>query len=151
MATKKRARGRPSRYTNVAADEICARLAEGEYLRVICRDDHMPSWRTVYGWMEARDDFSARIARARIMGRDAILEDTLLIADTQELGERTESGPLGMKTISEDMLGHRKLKIETRFKILAKWDPKKYGEKITHGGDPDAPLQLVLNGSDVHG
>lgn len=111
----------------------------------------MPSWRTVYGWMEARDDFSARIARARIMGRDAILEDTLLIADTQELGERTESGPLGMKTISEDMLGHRKLKIETRFKILAKWDPKKYGEKITHGGDPDAPLQLVLNGSDVHG
>lgn len=151
MATKKPKRGRPSRYTNVAADEICERLAEGEYLRVICRDEHMPKWRTVYGWMEAREDFSARIARARIMGRDAILEDTLLIADTTEEGVETEISENGTKEKRGDMLGHRKLKIETRFKILAKWDPKKYGEKVTHGGDPDAPLSLILNGSDIHG
>jgi hypothetical protein len=148
---EKRPHGRPTTYTLKAADEICERLADGEYLRVICRDEHMPSWRTVYGWMEAREDFSARIARARVMGRDAILEDTLIIADTQEEGVRTEKSESGVKEVREDMLGHRKLKIETRFKVLAKWDPKKYGEKVTHAGDPDSPVALVLNGSDVHG
>jgi hypothetical protein len=149
--TTKRKRGRPTRFTYAAADEICERLADGEYLRVICRDDHMPAWRTVYNWMESRKDFSARIARARDMGRDAIMEDTLLIADNTEEGVRTEISETGVKEVREDMLGHRKLKIETRFKILAKWDPKKYGEKITHAGDKDAPVALILNGSDVNG
>ena len=26
------------------------------------------------------------------------------------------------------MLGHRKLQVETRLKLLAKWDPKRYGD-----------------------
>ena len=51
----------------------------------------------------------------------------------------------------EDMLGHRKLQIETRLKLLAKWNPKKYGDKVTHSGDASAPIALILNGSDVHG
>ncbi|RQS63847.1 terminase small subunit protein [Burkholderia sp. Bp8984] len=148
---EKRPPGRPTTYTLKAADEICDRLADGEYLRVICRDEHMPAWRTVYHWIEADKDFAARIARAREMGREAIMEDTLVIADTPEEGVETEISETGKKEKRGDMLGHRKLKIETRFKILAKWDPKKYGEKITHSGDPDAPVALILNGSDVHG
>jgi hypothetical protein len=80
--------------------------------------------------MEANEEFSARIARARIIGREAILEDTLLIANETEEGIRLEKSESGVKEVREDMLGHRKLKIETRFKLLAKWDPAKYGEKI---------------------
>ncbi|HXD37446.1 MAG TPA: hypothetical protein VN624_12375, partial [Rhodanobacter sp.] len=36
----------------------------------------------------------------------------------------------------EDMLGHRKLRIDTRLKLLAKWDPKRYGDKqqLEHSG-----------------
>lgn len=34
----------------------------------------------------------------------------------------------------EDMLGHRKLQIETRLKLLAKWDPRRYGEKVEVNG-----------------
>ncbi len=143
--------GRQSTYTEKAAAEICARIAEGEYLRVICREEGMPAWRTVYDWMEANKEFAARIARAREMGREAILEDTLIIADTPEEGIETEISETGKKEKRADMLGHRKLKIETRFKILAKWDPKKYGDKVTHSGDPDAPVALMLSGSDIHG
>ena len=144
-------RGGQTKYTEQIASDICSRIADGEYLRVICREEGMPNWRTVYDWMEANKDFAARIARAREMGREAILEDTLIIADTPEEGVETEVSESGKKEKRGDMLGHRKLKIETRFKILAKWDPKKYGEKITHAGDPDAPVSLILNGSDIHG
>lgn len=124
------ARGRVSTYTEKAAEEICQRIADGEPMRVICRDEHMPPWRTVYQWIEDHKDFAARIARARVLGREAIFEDTLIIADTPVDGVRREVSENGTKEVHEDMLGHRKLQIETRLKLLAKWDPKKYGEKL---------------------
>jgi len=43
---------------------------------------------------------------------------------------------------TEDMLGHRKLQIETRLKLLAKWNPKKYGDRVTMAGDAENPLQV---------
>ncbi len=113
-------------------DEIVRRLSDGEPLRSICRDEHMPAWRTVYDWISADSDFSARIARARELGADAIAEQCLDIADTPLYGEETELDANGniIKTKTGDMLGHRKLQIETRLKLLSKWQPKKYGDKI---------------------
>ena len=125
-------------YTTEIAAEICARLSEGEPLRVICRDSHMPAWRTVYDWMRANPEFATRIARARELGYDAIAEEALEIADTPREGVRIEeSDKDGAKRVRDDMLGHRKLQVETRLKLLAKWSPKKYGDKIdvTSGGD----------------
>jgi hypothetical protein len=137
--------GRPSTFDEAIAAEICERLAEGEPLRAICREEGMPPWRTVYGWMESNEDFSARIARGRVIGQEAILEDTLLIANEPQEGIRREVSETGVKTISEDMLGHRKLQIETRLKLLAKWNPKKYGEKLSTEltGANGGPLQVV--------
>ena len=40
------------------------------------------------------------------------------------------------------MLGHRKLQIETRLKLLAKWNPKKYGDRVTMAGDAENPLAV---------
>lgn len=146
--------GRPKgdTYTEAVADQICERISDGETLRAICRSPGMPAWRTVYGWLVAHDDFSARIARAREMGYDAISQEALDIADTPLEGVRTEVADDGKtKETREDMLGHRKLQIETRLKLLAKWDPKRYGEKIVHAGDPESPLvaQLVVTGTDL--
>lgn len=127
--TKKR--GRPSKFSEKFAAEICERLSGGEPLRSICRDDHMPQWQTVYRWMEQFPEFSNRIARARDRGFDAIAEEALEIADTPVEGQRVETGKDGKKVVREDMLGHRKLQVETRLKLLAKWSPKKYGDKQT--------------------
>ncbi|WP_291466660.1 terminase [Acidovorax sp.] len=109
--------------------EICARIADGEPLRQICRAPGMPAWRTVYDWIEADKDFAARIARARALGFDAIAEEALEIANTPVLGEETEDDGEKVKIKTGDMLGHRKLQVETRLKLLAKWCPEKYGEK----------------------
>lgn len=84
----------------------------------------------MYDWMDKDDDFSAAIARAREVGHDAIAEEALNIADTPIEGIRTKVGKDGTEVTTEDMLGHRKLQIETRLKLLAKWNPKKYGDKL---------------------
>ncbi|CCJ51967.1 terminase small subunit-like protein [Bordetella bronchiseptica] len=118
-----------STYTEAIAAEICDRIAEGEPLRQICRDEHMPAWRTVYHWIEARSEFAERMERARRAGFDAIAEEALEIANTPQDGEETEQEGEKVKVKRGDMLGHRKLQVETRLKLLAKWHPTKYGDR----------------------
>ena len=116
----------------------------------------MPAWRTVYDWMykdEALGDkgvgLSAAIARARDIGYDAIAEECLYIADNVRLGQEETFDDEGSKVTIRDMLGHRKLQIETRLKLLAKWNPKKYGDRTTLAGDPEAPLQVSTEATDM--
>ena len=62
---------RPTDFTQNTADEICARLVEGTSLAEICRDDAMPQYRTVYGWLTKNEQFSQDYARAREEQADA--------------------------------------------------------------------------------
>ena len=97
--------------------------------------------------MKKDADLSTAIAYARDVGYDAIAEDCLRIADNPMLGEEVSESEdeEGVKRITVkrvDMLGHRKLQIETRLKLLAKFNPKKYGDRVTHGGDDESPVVL---------
>jgi len=153
MAKVGRPPGSGSKYTIALGEDICKELSEGKPLRQICRE-HGLAWATIYKWREVHPAFDVAITRARDMGMDAILEDTLQIANTQVAAviETTKANG-DTETRREDALGHRKLQIETRLKLLAKWNPKKYGDKLeqTLMGDPAAPVNLVLSGSDVRG
>lgn len=111
----KRPRGRPTRYAEQIAEEICDRLSNGEPLQAICRDAGMPAARTVSDWKAKDPTFSANIARAREEGFDALAAECLQIADN----------------IDEDAQS-RRVRIEARLKLLAKWDYKRYGDKIAH-------------------
>ena len=131
-------RGRPSLFTDKIADEICERLSNGEPLAQICRDEHMPASRTVSDWTAAYVDFSADFARARETGFDAIAMDALNIADeTSRDSKRSASGDL---VADSEWISRSKLRVETRLRLLAKWDPKRYGDKQLLGSDPDNPL-----------
>jgi len=148
--TPQKTTGRPSKYSSAIAQEICEGLAEGTPLREICRRDHMPEWRTVYDWMGRDDALSAAIARARDIGYDKMAEECLQIADTPVQGSKiveTDDGKV-MYT-REDMLGHRKLQIETRLKLLAKFNPKKYGDRAILAGDADNPLQVNIQATEM--
>ena len=130
---------RTSDFTQEVADAICARLSKGEPLAKICRDEDMPAVRTVSGWKKANDAFSADIARAREEGFDQIAADCLGIADeTDNDTLYTEHGDRP----NTEWISRSKLRIETRLKLLAKWDPKRYGDKITqeHTGASGADL-----------
>ena len=138
--------GRTSTFCEKTVEEICSRISEGEPLRVICRDEHMPAYRTVYDWMKVSKDFAARFAHARELGEDALAEECLDIADNstndwlEVNGDNQEA--TGWKFNSEHVQ-RSKLRIETRLKLLAKWNPKKYGDKITqeHTGANGTALQ----------
>ena len=136
--------GRPSLFTPERCQEICDRLSKGEPLTVICSDAHMPHDSVVRDWMAHNEEFSRDIARARELGFDAIAWEAKQIADTPLMGEETTIKASGVETKRADMLGHRKLQIETRLKLLAKWDPKRYGDKLAIGGADDlGPIKTM--------
>lgn len=129
--------GRPSKFTQALADSICARLAKGEPLASICRDESMPAVRTVSDWKSSRPEFSASFARARDEGFDAIAAECLDIADDNSGDTRTVGREGEEREVCDtEFVQRAKLRIETRLKLLAKWDPKRYGERVAldHGG-----------------
>jgi hypothetical protein len=143
----KKPHGRPTLYTPELADEILTRLSNGETLTSICRPDTMPSRGTVHAWKAKDAEFSKRFARAKDDGWDAIADDCLEIANTPLEGVIETSKEWGVETKREDMLGHRKLQIETRLKLLAKWDPKRYGDKIDVNATHSGEVKIVLGGN----
>lgn len=127
---------RPSTHTPVILADIIARLSNGEPLTSICRTDGYPDRRTVGNWRKELPEFDAAFLSARDDGFDAIAAECLAIADTPENGVETTTKPDGSTETREgDMLGHRKLRVETRLKLLAKWDPRRYGDRMAldHG------------------
>lgn len=116
---------RPSKRSPQVEDEICRRLSEGETLRAICRDEGMPSWQRIYEWVASDESFAGRIARARELGADAIAEETLDILDEPPERTNTEHGD----KVDSGYVAWQKNRAEQRLKLLAKWFPKKYGDK----------------------
>lgn len=130
--------GRQSTFDQDVADQICERIGEGEPLAQICRGEDMPPLRTVYRWQEDHADFAASIARAREAGFDQIAMDALDIAD--ETSRDTQKGKNGDDIPNNEWITRSRLRVETRLKLLAKWDPRRYGDKTLLGSDPDNPL-----------
>ena len=108
---------RQSKRTPEVEERIIEGLTDGVPLRVLCRQDDMPSWRTVYDWINADPSLASRIAYARDLGFEALAEDILNIADdTPAINEHVQRS---------------KMRIDTRLKLLACWSPKRYGNKQT--------------------
>ena len=145
-------RGPKSTYTEERAAAILERIALGEPLRQICRDEGQPAWRTVYDWMMEEKDFATRFARARELGEDAIAQECLDIADNaandwmEQFDAKSES--TGWK-LNGEHVQRSKLRIETRLKLLAKWNPKKWGEKVAIGGADDLPPVRSMTENDL--
>lgn len=118
MAKTPKPVGRPSLYVEELADEICDRLIEGESMRTICADPHMPDRRTVLRWMDAREDFATSIARARAFQAD-YMDD--LILET------------AMGCTSETSAADR-VRIDAFKWRASKLQPKKYGDKVQVAG-----------------
>ena len=116
---------------------VCEQIAKGVTMADICRQAGMPDRQTIYEWSVADADFALRIARARDEGADVIAEQSLAIVDAPP-----ERGPDGK--IDAGSVAHAKLRAEHRLKLLAKWNPKKYGDKMAIGGADDlGPVQTV--------
>jgi hypothetical protein len=96
----------------------------------------MPEWRTVYDWMYRNEDLSAAIAHARELGQDAIAED--IMREISEDPERILSE--GGGRIDSGYVQLIKARAEIKLKLLAKWNPKKYGDRTVLAGDAQMPV-----------
>lgn len=134
--------GRPSKYTEALAAEMVERLSNGEPLRQICRDDHMPAWSKVYEWTAKNKVLAGAIADARALGQDAIAEDTLQIID--QLPHQIVDDK-GVARYDSAYVQWAKNRVELRLKLLAKWNPKRYGDKVQVAGDAENPLNTVVS------
>ena len=143
--------GRPSKYTRKVADEICRRLAEGESLRGICGDGHLPHRESVRRWLRDNEEFRRQYARAREDQADAIFEEMLEIADDarndwMERKARTAKGVAtdGAPVLNVEAITRSRLRVETRKWMIAKLAPKKYGERVEVDHQPGGSLEEFL-------
>lgn len=136
-----------SLYTDELAKEIVERLSAGEPLEAICSAEHMPASRTVSDWRAARPAFDADFLAARDAGFDAI---AARLRNTAR-GKRSDDGGDSTGDVQRD-----KLIIDTDLKLLSKWDPRRYGDKVhlEHSGrvdrlsddELDARLRQLMDG-----
>lgn len=124
----------PTKKTDKVCEEILLRLSNGEPLAAICRsDDKFPHPSVWLDWTKQDEALGFAYARAREVGEDVIAEDALLLIDSEPSTYQTEHGI----RIDPASVAHNKNRAEMRLKLLAKWNPKRWGDRIdvTSGGE----------------
>lgn len=111
-------------------------------MREISRIDGMPAVSNIMRWIAEDEKLQEQYARAKEIGIEAMAADLLAIANKTQIGVIKTIKPDG--TVEEkhaDMIEHRRLQVDARKWLLSKLAPKKYGDKVAIGGDPENPVQ----------
>jgi hypothetical protein len=123
-------------FSQALFDKICTLVAAGgdkSSLREICAINGMPDRATFNSWRKQTPELQAQYDRAREDQKETFFEELIHIADTEPDPQRARN------------------RMDARKWAWARMDPKRFGDRTIHAGDPDAPVALVLNGSDIHG
>lgn len=102
-------------------ERVIAELETGKPLSAICREPGMPCRQTIRDWCEENKELGVRVARARLLGEESILEETIEIADD----------------LTEDPAS-RKVRVWARLEALKRFNPKRYGDQ------PAAPVNVAV-------
>lgn len=118
--------------TGQIIETVMAGISDGVPLRQLARmhDFSKSAW---YRLLASDEDLQGRFARAREEGFDALAEEALEIAEDGrndwETRERDDGSTY--EALNHEHVSRSKLRVETRLKLLAKWDPKRYGDATT--------------------
>lgn len=141
-------RGRPTIFTEELATAICEKLALGQSLLSICAPDEMPAESTVRSWALKDEAFSARYARARDLGLDAIADEVMAIADDASADRVTRVNEKGKEyeTVDQEHIARSRLRFDARRWYLSKLAPKKYGDamQLKHSDPNGEPLKIEV-------
>ena len=124
-------------------DEIINLICvDGMSLRDSLRQGNMPSSQTFYKWLEDDELKSKRYARACSDRADIIFEQILEIADDQELDVYEKDG---VELTNHNVIQRSRLRVDSRKWMLAKMNPKKYGDKIDMTTDGEKITTPTIN------
>lgn len=137
--------GRKSEYTQEVADTICDRLAEGESLRAICRDEAMPAMSTVFKWLTQQPTFAEQYTRAREEQAEALADEIVAIADEVDVSVKHEGEDVKL-ALDATSVARNRLRVEARKWAASKLKPKKYGDKVdlNHAGSIEANIRVTF-------
>lgn len=121
---------RPSDYSEEIAAEICERMIEGKGLLQICKDADMPARGTVYRWLDGRQSFRDRYARAREAQMDYFAELIREIA-FDESGDIVieQEGGKSKAVANHAKVQRDRLKVDSLKWIASKLFGRQYGDK----------------------
>lgn len=127
----------------VIAAEICARLAKGETLLKILdtkpRPEGYPCRVTFYEWLRNDQQIAEAYDKARAAGMEVLAEGCIEIAESDVDVVEGKRDPAH--------IAHKKLQIDTRIKLLSKWSPKRYGDRVEVRGNAEEPLNVNVTAS----
>jgi hypothetical protein len=149
--------GRPSTYDPEKAVEICTRLALGQSLASICKLETFPCEATVIKWLNNPSNlaggspFVKLYARARELQADAYFDSIIDIADDTSRDiitlppEEGEEGN-GKTVLNPVAVSRAKVRIDARFRLCGKLNPKKYGDKLEAyiSGPDGGPIETTV-------
>lgn len=116
--------------TEELTDKICDLVAKGKALAEIGDMEDMPSYSTLRRWVAKNVEFRTAYAVAKETLADDWLVTTVGIADDGSKDYELKDSADGVPVVQEnkETLGRSKLRIDTRFRVLAKLVPSKYGD-----------------------
>lgn len=129
LAPKPKRRG-PRDYDPDIAYDIAERVADGEDLHKICKEDGMPGYGTVYRWRNRDPQFRELLDEAREANADRIAKEIIEIADDADkdfVSVEKDDGTFVVQEYKES-IARTKVRIEARKWYAAKLSPRRYGE-----------------------
>jgi hypothetical protein len=122
--------GRPRTYSDETDQEILRRLAEGETLTQICRDEHLPTEAAIRK-RALTEPFGSLYVRAREIGYMRMADELTEIADDARndwMERETKNGTITV--VNDEAVKRSELRINTRKWLLSKALPKVFGDRI---------------------
>ena len=133
--------GRPvSKPDPEIVEKVLEHVALGGTLRAFCRQKGMPSYRTLYRWLDKDQEFLSRFTYvSRFLGARAIAEEALALVDTPPpvIGEGDNA------RMDNAHVNWMRSRADLRLKLLSKWYPQEYGDKV--GIDAKGDINLTIS------
>jgi len=124
--------------------DICNRVIDEKISFNKAVEESEISFVTFFQWMVKSDTLKELYNYAREVRSDVLFEQIIEIADTPMEGTKMKDTPKGMIIETGDMTEHRKLQIDARKWVVAKMQPKKYGDKLDVTSDGAAIAAPVI-------
>jgi len=121
--------------TEEMRQDTLRRIADGETMASICRQDGYPARQTMVSHFAIKPEWQEAYRQARRDGFDTIAENAFALL--AEAYARLADGK-----IDPSVVNARRLQFDGTMKLLAKWDPIRYGELLKLSGDPSNPFPI---------
>lgn len=124
--------GRPTDYSKELSDTICEKLALGQSMAKISKQEGMPAITTLFRWLREKDDFRQSYEKAKDECTDYLAEQLLDIADdgTNDYMAEKEAESGGKLKLHAENIQRSRLRVDARKWYLSKIKPTKYGDRL---------------------